>query len=85
MKPPSKILISHFFWSDQFFPLVILQAVSDAKGGTVYRDHLPHLGENGGGGGLLGATAGATSGTQAPVAIGLSLITIPETTYPMLL
>ena len=45
------------------------QAVSDAKGGTVYRDHLPHLGESGSGG-LLGATAGATSATQASMPIG---------------
>ena len=60
--------------------LLNLQAVSDAKGGTVYRDHLPHLGESGGGGsgggvgvgGVVGAAAAAaTSATPAaPVAVG---------------
>ncbi len=43
-----------------------LKAVSDAKGGTVYRDHLPLLGENTGPGLLLGGAQGMTAAAGAP-------------------
>jgi hypothetical protein len=58
----------------------IFQAVSDSKGGTVYRDHLPLLGENStvsglGGMGASGVTSsaagvGGASGVVGAAAVG---------------